>query len=339
MNRPLPTLLSQVFVAFTIELDNEFEHRMQHRTTRNGSADGPWLVSMAMWYSCMRFLDDAGLTEDELERRARTRTNLAGMRRWGYVTESGGILRPTRRGRAAQEAWRPLPGLIEERWRERFGDQEIDELREALSAVVSRLDPGLPYCLPILRYGLFSHVVPGDGDNGTETELPVLLARVLLAFALEYEHEWKLSLAVGADLLRVLAAEGVPVRDLPIRSGVSKEAISMGLGLLQKRDLVVLEPVPSGRGKAARLTPSGRRAQDAYHRRLDSVEAAWRGRFGEIDALRRPLERLTGDPAERSPLFRGLQPYPDGWRASVREPRTLPHYPMVLHRGGYPDGS
>jgi hypothetical protein len=34
-------------------------------------------------------------------------------------------------------------------------------------------------------------------------------------------------------------------------------------------------------------------------------------------------------------LFRGLEPHPDGWRASVRKPNTLPHYPMVLHRGGF----
>jgi hypothetical protein len=32
-------------------------------------------------------------------------------------------------------------------------------------------------------------------------------------------------------------------------------------------------------------------------------------------------------------------PYPDGWRAAVRKPDTLPHFPMVLHRGGFPDGS
>ncbi len=40
-----------------------------------------------------------------------------------------------------------------------------------------------------------------------------------------------------------------------------------------------------------------------------------------------------------SPLFTGLEPDPAGWRGAVRKPRTLPHYPMVLHRGGYPDGS
>lgn len=38
-------------------------------------------------------------------------------------------------------------------------------------------------------------------------------------------------------------------------------------------------------------------------------------------------------------LFRGLEPHPEGWRALAAKPVTLPHYPMVLHRGGYPDGS
>jgi hypothetical protein len=34
-----------------------------------------------------------------------------------------------------------------------------------------------------------------------------------------------------------------------------------------------------------------------------------------------------------------MTPYPEGWRASVATSETLPHYPMVLHRGGYPDGA
>jgi hypothetical protein len=60
----------------------------------------------------------------------------------------------------------------------------------------------------------------------------------------------------------------------------------------------------------------------------------------EICSLRGALERLVGEGnAQASPLFRGLEPYPDGWRASVGKPATLPHYPMVLHRGGFPDGS
>ncbi|HET9461895.1 MAG TPA: hypothetical protein VFO56_08170 [Gaiellaceae bacterium] len=52
----------------------------------------------------------------------------------------------------------------------------------------------------------------------------------------------------------------------------------------------------------------------------------------------------------RARLALGLQPHPEGWRASGRylkqteamleDPSTgLPQYPMVLHRGGRPDSS
>jgi hypothetical protein len=71
-------------------------------------------------------------------------------------------------------------------------------------------------------------------------------------------------------------------------------------------------------------------------------EGRWQERFGKsaILKLRESLEALVGGAtAPVSPLFQGLEPYPDGWRAAVRKPHTLPHYPMVLHRGGFPDGS
>ena len=49
-------------------------------------------------------------------------------------------------------------------------------------------------------------------------------------------------------------------------------------------------------------------------------------------------------------LALGLEPPPGGWRLTKRyieqtkavldDPlAALPHYPMVLHRGGWPDGS
>jgi hypothetical protein len=69
------------------------------------------------------------------------------------------------------------------------------------------------------------------------------------------------------------------------------------------------------------------------------VERDWRTRYGDdrLTALRSALSPLVaGDPP---PLFAGLDPYPDNWRAAVRPAATLPHYPMTLHRGGYPDGS
>ena len=62
--------------------------------------------------------------------------------------------------------------------------------------------------------------------------------------------------------------------------------------------------------------------------------------LADLAALREALEPLTAaSDGEHPPLFGGLEPYPDNWRAAVRPPVTLPHYSMVLHRGGYPDGS
>jgi len=52
---PLPTLLSRLLIAFTIEFDNEAEHRLEHRTmlgAPEGGARGPWLVSQAQRPRC-----------------------------------------------------------------------------------------------------------------------------------------------------------------------------------------------------------------------------------------------------------------------------------------------
>jgi hypothetical protein len=54
--------------------------------------------------------------------------------------------------------------------------------------------------------------------------------------------------------------------------------------------------------------------------------------------------------ADTEALSAGLRPHAEGWRAHppylaqtkavLADPRgSLPHFPMVLHRGGYPDGS
>ena len=141
-------------------------------------------------------------------------------------------------------------------------------------------------------------------------------------------------------MLRVLTGAGVRVRDLPAASGVSKESIAMAMGILAKADLAAVGPDPGGgRWKVARLTPRGQEAQWAYADWAASVDQKSAERFGADDVarLRAALEPLAGDGA--SPLMRGLEPYPDNWRADARPPQTLPHYPMVLHRGGFPDGS
>jgi methyltransferase (TIGR00027 family) len=403
---PLSALLSQALVAFTIEFDNEAEHRLPHRTTSRGTSshgdgDSTWLVSLAMWENCMRYVTGDPITVRDLEAHARTGTNLDGMRRWGYLTIDGtakkvharrpgpgAVLRATAAGLRAREIWRPLAGLVEQRWRERFGTDRVAALREPLTSMISQLDPGLPDCLPILHAALLSpgpdpglpprpansemagseiastapdvpplsapdvpprsapDVPPRSAPDVPPLSAPVplplsaLLSRVLLSFAVEYEREAGLALAVGANVLRVLGAEGTRLRDLPALTGTSQEAVRWALGVLTRADLAAEEPDPvASRGKVARLTRRGLDAQRVYNELAQAIERRWYARFarGATGALRASLEPLAvGDPP---PLFAGLQPYPDNWRASVRPPVTLPHFPMVLHRGGYPDGS
>jgi methyltransferase (TIGR00027 family) len=361
----LSALLSQALVAYTIEFDNEAEHRLPHRTTSfgaSGHGDGTWLVSLAMWENCMRFVDDEPVTVGELETLARTGTNLDGMRRWGYITIDGtakkvhkarpgpaAVLCATAKGSQARQVWLPLAGLIEERWRERFGSDQVGQLRESLLTVARQLDPGLPDCLPILGQDLLSKepdpALPPRTDHADVIALPLsaLLSRVLLSFAVEYERESALSLAVSANLLRVMDTEGIRLRDLPRLTGISSEAARWAMGILVRGRLAVTEPDPAAsRGKIARLIARGVDAQRVYREVLATVEQRWQDRFtdGTASALRQALETLAVSPdSGPPPLFRALEPYPDNWRASVRRPVILPHYPMVLHRGGYPDGS
>jgi DNA-binding MarR family transcriptional regulator len=363
---PLSALLSQVLVAFTIEFDNEFEHRMPHRTTNHGSLGdviGPWLVSLVMWSNCMRFVDERGIRLGELEALARTPTNLDGMRRWRYITietqdrgtgkkPSGAdwTLRATPMGLIAKETWQPLFGVIEERWIDRFGKDTLEGLRATLLAFAKQFPRELPDCLPILGYGLISKMLKGkitppasarSSEDPSSLPLFALLSRTLLAFAIEFEAEARLSLAISANVLRVLEESGTPLRDLPKLSGVSKEAISMAVGFLKKMGLVVIEPNAAARGKQVSLTATGEAARDAYPQLAHAIEMRWRDHYGRqnVEDLRSILQRLVGEPGAESPLFRGLEPYPEGWRAEVSKPLTLPHYPMVLHRGGFPDGS
>jgi DNA-binding MarR family transcriptional regulator len=296
------------------------------------------------------------------------------MERWGYVFVKPDpndnrakpplrdwIVSPKVRGRMAQQVWPKLFEVIESRWRSRFGDANIDKLRESLRMLIAQFDIELPEYLPVLGYGLIATFQPIKRERPDVSEentpgslrLPTLLSRVLLAFTIDFERESELSLAICANIVRVLSDQGTPVRDLPRLSGVSKEAIKMALGFLEKRGYIVVESQPASgqskpnRVKAAgtkmvRLTTKGVEARDDYRLRLDRIEKQWCSRFGEeaIGNLRQSLEPMVGDGmAQASPLFQGLEPYPEGWRASVPKPETLPHYPMVLHRGGYPDGS
>jgi DNA-binding MarR family transcriptional regulator len=360
---PLSTLLSFALVAFTIEFDNEAEHRQAHRTSDyGGKASDPWLLSLAMFLNCLQFVPAQGITKRELEQQARTQPNWNGMCRWGYITfepnpddprprppKSAWIVRATVPGRRVREMMRDLLPEIEERWRDRFGEASIASLRRALIAMLRTVPGGLPDCMPILHYGLVCEAPNPKqrGETPLESEianlaLPVLLARVLLTFALDFEKESPVSLAICANVLRVLEPEGTMLRRIPALGGISKEAVAMAVEFLKKRGFVEVVSPQAGRSLIVRMTSSGREIQSQYSQQLRFLEERWKRKLGRDGSfgLRSALEPMVGDGTRSgSLLYKGLEPYPEGWRAKERASDTLPHFPMVLHRGGFPDGS
>jgi DNA-binding MarR family transcriptional regulator len=373
---PLSTLLSQALVAFTMEFDNEAE-----REVTAAGWGRRFLVSQVMWANLMRFVDDAGVFIGEIPDRAGfpgtpVKTGwihgcLVGMERWGYVTigpdpadrrakppRAALLVTPTAAGRKARGVWLPLAGVIEQRWRARFGDDVVDQLRLAVVALLDQVEPMLPHHLPIVVYSdgmrtAAPHLeswttTAGAGARESPRDLSALLAPLLLLLAVDFERESTLSLAIGANALRV-SDDGTPVRDLPRRAGVSKEAISASLTFLDRRGFASVETDPNAsRTKVVRLTQKGRAARDSIGPLLAVVEARWQARFGTdaMEQLHDSLETILGHPR----LPDALEPPPTGWRANkpyarqtaalVADPRAgLPHFPMATHRGGWPDGS
>ncbi len=321
----------------------------------------------------MRYIDEAGTAVRNVDGLARL-TNLAGLQRWGYVLvepdpvgggpdppRSDWVIRPTRAGRNAQAVWRPLPAVIEARWQERYGAGAVEAVRESLRALVGQSDIELPRYLPVLWTGktdvgdLQGWVRAASARSaGSAPDLSALLSQALLLFAVEFERESSLSLPVSANGLRVVDEQGVRARDLPGLAGVSREAASALVGFLGNRGCVAVGPDPAAsRTKVVRLTAKGRKAQLEHLGLVAVVEERWRTRFGAaaIDSLRASLRDVIDQRDGDQPLLSaGLRPYPDGWRAHppylaqtkamLSDPAAaLPHYPMVLHRGGFPDGS
>ncbi|HLH01526.1 MAG TPA: MarR family winged helix-turn-helix transcriptional regulator [Bryobacteraceae bacterium] len=352
MSQPLPlsALLSQVLVAFVIEFDNEFERQVPHRTTNHGATGYPsrvpWLVSMPLWFRFLRFVPTGGISVGELQRTAGFDKQQMKMwltrvsKWWGYVFVSpSGQVQPTRGGEKALLVWNRLNDEIERRWAERYSSSYC-ELRRTLEnfaasagtepadVVISKRGPGTPPLEIVCR-------------DGSIKMLPVLLGNVLARFQGEYEGRTGLSLALPANLLRLMdTGAGVRIRDLPRLSGVSKEAVAMLVKIAEKRGYVTVDL--ENRARVLRLTNAGKRARTEYERATAEIEERWRSSFGAgtLAELRAALERLT-IPADgqRPAVFSALDGYPDGWRASLPAREVLPHCPMVSHRGGFPDGS
>ena len=331
MDRPrLSTLLSWALVAFTIEADNEFELSVPHVTSAergNGlPVRGPWLASLTMWYSCLQFVPDDGIALTDLERltfdQCRLRGTNPGMVRWGYVTVDDGVVRRTAAGTTAASTWATLSPAIEQRWAARHGSRDVSRLRAALEAAVDAIGTDLPDAVPenAARGGRLT-LHPGthnEPDSGPR-DLAALIAKVLVQRTLSHEATSLLALSYAANPVRALGAGPVTVRDLPRLTGVGKETLAVMTNWLRKRELARVSG--TGTAKTIALTAPGRTALQEY---VDAPGG------GDSD-LRGALEPITAELEVTAP--------PGCWRARRRRPDTLPHHPVISHRGGYPEGS
>ena len=366
---PLSTALSHALVAYTIEFDNEFERRF----TQVG-ADAR-VTSLVMWANFMRLVGD-GITVGELPaaaglQKARMLSTLGGMERWRYVVVgdpaeepptakrdgwgsarglcSDWIVRLTAAGRTAEELWRPLFEDIEGRWEERFGGDAVAELRGSLRAIDGQLGIELPEYLPILgsANGLAADIPPRERRARVGDHLSALLctsfSRTRSTSRQRRSCRFRRARTSSASSTRGAWPSGT-FRS----SGVPKEATSVALTALTKTGVVAAEGTTAAT-KLVRLTPKGRKAQEGSRPLHAEVEDRWATRLG-ADAVGRLRAALLGVLDQPERLSRGLEPSPDGWRATKRylahtramldDPSTgLPHYPMVLYRGGWPDGS
>jgi len=335
---PLTSLLSQALIALTIEIDNEMERRLPHVTSRHGASGvgGPWLISLAMWADFLRHLGDGQLPVLEVYRRAgldpRTVTGYLGLERWGYVLhrpdandsrpkvpKKDWVVIPTTTGRRWHETYPDAIAAVEQRWSERHGVAAVAALRDALDARLAGARP-MPQYLPVVRRDLRTIVATPEPPEPPRIGLVGMLARALMAITLDLEAALPVAMPIGGNVLRVVPDGGVLVRDLPRLTGTSKEAVSFMITPLERAGLARIEP--DGKAKRLDLTDAGRAARAEYERVVGAVDD---------DALRAALAPIDVSP---TPRYEG-----GGWRAQVKVPDTLPHHPVVLHRGGYPDGS
>jgi len=313
--KPLSALLSQVLVAYTVELDCEFERRMLETPDRGAH------LSLMIWLNLMRFLENGQVSVRTLASRAlaaeeQVKHQLGCLERWGFVLlqvgkragfgSGRGIradwpIRLTAIGETAIQIWPELIPEIDARWSKRFGN-DTARLRGALEAIERRIDLELPQGLPaaILKLPEFAprQSAPEDG-----LPLPVLLSRVLLAFALDFERESRTPIWLCANAIRVLSDQSIHEAEIPKQTGCSEETSGIGW---QLNAYVLVETDPArGRGKFVRLSEAGLKTQQKYYHRAREIEEKWAKRFsGAAEEVRESLVTLL----RRSELPEGLKP-------------------------------
>ena len=335
---PLSVLLSRVWIALVIEIDNAVE------ASAPPEAVDRFRISFPMWANGLRLVHD-GTTVAQLGAAAGAQVNLAGLERWGWIVlgdrrrgDAGfgshrGVIpstsvRLTSAGTAVCRVWPDRIAEVEERWRRRFGVPTV----RALTELGSQLGAGMPWALPEVhpRDGFYSHPLPTPSED--HPPLAAALGSALTAVTVHQERSAPVSLALSANVLHALGAEPARTRDLPTRTGLAKEAVAVSISYLARHALATRTP-----GGTIRLTTAGIEAKEEADARPGPDHAQLRLLLDQVladtHALRDGLHPPTG-------CWRGKPPHTTRTRHLLDDPAAaLPRQPIPLHRGGWPDGS
>ena len=326
---PLPTLLGRALGAFTRAYD---EVRAEDRS----------IPQLGAWANALRVLDAGGTDQRQLGRRAviskRVVEVVVGrlLKRGRLAVETRTvpgkrgktrIVHLTAEGAAARASAAALVDQVQNDWRQRFVNDCIDRLRDALASVVNRLPVELPHYPtgygagdPSVTGGDYNPENPGPpripahgqdwpvvlrdaASDAKRLALPALLSQVLAAFAIDYQRERLGSLQAVSNFLRFVGDDGVTLERAQALGGVSGNTKT-----LHERHLrVVVEP---GRARdmtrRVYLTPKGRRSRDAYPHLVTQIEERWREDYGDA------VPTILGALSLMDPLFDdGLPDYPD----------------------------
>ena len=330
---PLPTLLGRALGAFADHYDSA---RGEDRS----------IPQLAVWANALRAIDAEGTDQRQLGRRAVISKRVAEvvvgrLERRGQVSVEAKsapgqrgkarIVHLTPGGRAAQNAAARLVDAVQEDWRQRFGNDGIVRLREALSSLVDRLPVELPHYVtgygagdPSVTGGDYVLEDPGPprvpahgqdwpvvirepGSTAADLPMPALLSQVLAAFAIDYERERLGHLSVVSNFLRLVGDEGVTLERAQALGGVSGN----GKTLHERHLDVVVEPGRArDKGRRVYLTPKSRRMRDAYPHLVTEIEQRWCEEYGDAVGAMRSALNAMGEQFDDD-----LPDYPDtnGW--------------------------
>jgi hypothetical protein len=336
-HRPSFALVSQILVAFSLELDNEFERQM---TESGYAASG---LSWSIWTNVMKFVGE-GIRVEELSAQTPLKDThhiLGCLERWRVIVlepaanddrpvqktlhrqtsrelrpgwgSGRGIrkewfIRPTTKGQTAIQLWPGVFESMEKRWRARFGETAIEDLRAKLATIVKEANPPPATSGGEEEDERFPASATREAENVSTL---TLLSWVLLAYAMEFRADSSLSLGLCANVIRVLSEKPIPSTEVVRLTGASPETCAIGWRL---KHFVREERDPNARrGTTVRLNPRGLETQARYRKSVEKIEANWQEQFGDTTrSLRATLEGFfEAQDGAQPKLVQGLLP-PEG---------------------------